>query len=106
MARTNTSQGYYFAGTQEVSHIEIARAAGAVINKHSIGESSEPVEVSVDQIDTMMYHPKMPKLGRYMFASNSRTRPHRAERLWGYAGTAPGLLDVLEEEVLDAVKRT
>jgi hypothetical protein len=102
---TNKWQGYYFAGTQEVSHIEVARAAGAILNKHGLGKSPEPIEVSLDQIDTMVYHPQMPTLGRYLFASNSRTRPHRAEKLWGYVGSAPSWLDVLEEEFLDAVNR-
>ncbi|KAF2683071.1 NAD(P)-binding protein [Lentithecium fluviatile CBS 122367] len=99
-------EGYYFAGTQEVSHIDIARATDAILKKHNFVEGSELAQVSLDQIDTMAaYVPRFPNLGRYLFASNSRTRPHRAEKLWGYKGTAPRLLDVLEEEVLDAVKR-
>ena len=98
-------QGYYFAGTQEVSHIEIARAAAKILHQHGIGKSPEPSEVSIEQIDTMVQHPTMPKLSRYLFASNSRTRPHRAQKLWAYEGAAPKLLDVLEEEVLDSLKR-
>jgi nucleoside-diphosphate-sugar epimerase len=83
-------QGYYFAGTQEVSHIDIARAAGPILTKNGIGKDAKPVEVSIDQIDKMVPHPRFPKLGRYLFASNSRTRPHRAEKLWGYKGEARG----------------
>jgi nucleoside-diphosphate-sugar epimerase len=101
----NSSQGYYFAGTQELSQIQIARATGAILQKHYFVENAQPTQVSLDQIDTMTPHPAFPKLGRYLFASNSRTRPLRAEKLWGYHGSAPALLDVLEEEVLDAAKR-
>jgi hypothetical protein len=48
--------------------------------------------------------PGYERLARYLFASNSRTRPERAEKLFGYKGEAPGLLESLESEVADAVK--
>lgn len=98
------AQGYYFAGTQEVSHIEVAKASGKILKKHGVIKDEEPVQVSTEQLDAMMKLPRFPKLARYMFASNSRTRPHRAEKLFGYKGTAPTLLESLEEDIMQAVK--
>ncbi|KAF2249754.1 NAD(P)-binding protein [Trematosphaeria pertusa] len=97
-------EGYYFAGTQEVSHIEVAKASGKILKKHGVIKDEEPVQVSTEQLDAMMKLPRFPKLARYMFASNSRTRPHRAEKLFGYKGTAPTLLESLEEDIMQAVK--
>lgn len=84
--------------------IELARATGEILKKHGVIKDSEPMQVSMEQLDAMTSLPQFPRLPRYMFASNSRTRPHRAEKLWGYKGTAPRLLEYLEEDVLAAVK--
>ena len=51
----------------------------------------------------MLKLPGFEKLARYLFASNSRTRAERAEGLYGYKGEAPGLLESLEGDVLDAL---
>ncbi|KAF1950633.1 NAD(P)-binding protein [Byssothecium circinans] len=98
-------EGYYFTGTQEYSYMSIALGVGAILKKHNLINSATPVKVPLDQIDTMAKHPRFPKLGRYMFASNARSRPHRVEKLFGYKGTKPGPLEDLEKEVLDAMKR-
>ncbi|KAJ4299428.1 hypothetical protein N0V90_004673 [Kalmusia sp. IMI 367209] len=98
------AQGYYFAGTQEHSHISVVKAIGAILKKRGVIEDDEPVQVSLDQIDQTAKHPRFPMLGRYLYASNSRTRAQRAEKLFGYQGKAPGLLESLEEDVLAALR--
>lgn len=99
-------QGYYFASTQEHSHNTVANAISTILKSHNlIKQDATPLQLSLDQIDALLKFPGFPTIGRYLFASNSRSRADRAQGLWGYEGSAPGLLDVLEEEVLDAVKR-
>lgn len=98
-------QGYYFAGTQEHSHIDVAKAVAAILKKHGVIDNEELLSVSLEQIDNMLKLPGFPKLGRYLYASNSRTRPERAQKLWGYQGSAPGLLEYLEQDVLAAVQQ-
>lgn len=98
------NNGYYFASTQEHSHIEVAKATAEVLHRHGVIQSAEPVQVSLEELDTMANIPGFPKLARYLFASNSRTRADRAEKSFGYKGEAPGLMACLEADVLDAVK--
>jgi nucleoside-diphosphate-sugar epimerase len=96
--------GYYFASTQEHSQRDVAVAVGAVLYKHGVIEDAEPLEVDLEQVDQMAnIWPAFPKLGRYLFASNSRTRAERAKALWGYKGVAAGLMECLEQDVLDAM---
>jgi nucleoside-diphosphate-sugar epimerase len=99
------NNGYYFAATQEHSHIELAKAVGEVLYRHDVIESAAPIQLSLEQLDSTANHPAFPKLARYIFASNGRTRPERAENLFGYKGEAPGLFECLEADVLDAVER-
>jgi hypothetical protein len=88
------------------SHLTIANATAKILASHNIIEDTVPLELSsLESFDAMMNFPGFPKLARYLFVSNSRTRADRAEKLWGYGASAPGLLEVLEEEVLDAVQR-
>jgi hypothetical protein len=96
--------GYYFAATQEHSHLEVARVLGRVLRKEGVIEDPKPAPVSLEEVDEMLRIPGYEKLARYLFASNSRTKPERAEKLFGYKGEAPGLLESLESEVTDAVK--
>jgi nucleoside-diphosphate-sugar epimerase len=95
--------GYYFAGTQEHSQAQLATATANVLYKHGVIENPEPEQIGLDKLDAMANHPRFPKLARYMFASNSRTRAERAEEMFSYKGEAPGLMEVLEQDVLDAV---
>lgn len=98
-------QGYYFAATQELSHIDVAMAAGKILKKIGVVESDEPLQVSLQQLDSMVELPGFPKLARYLYASNSRTRSDRAKRLFGYEGKSPSLWETLEKDILDAVGR-
>lgn len=98
-------EGYYFAGTQEHSQLDIANAVGSVLQRHGAILDAEPVQVSLEELDGMARHPRFGKIARYLFASNSRTRPERAEKLFGYRGEAPGLLEFLQGDVLEALQR-
>ena len=109
-AASNSSEafnenGYYFAGTQEHSQLDVAKATGRILQDHDVVADAEPVEIGLERLDSMVnYYPTFPKLARYLFASNSRTRAERAGKLFGYKGEAPGLLESLEADILDAVK--
>ena len=97
--------GYYFASTQEHSQIDVAKAVGGILHKHGVIKDAEPVQIGLEELDGMAaVYPAFPKLARYLFASNSRTRAERAGEKWGYKGEAPGLLESLEDDVLDAIK--
>jgi nucleoside-diphosphate-sugar epimerase len=96
--------GYYFAGTQEHSQLELARATAEILHKNGVIGNSEVEEVGLDRIDGMVNLFGFETLGRYLFASNSRTKAERGEKLFGYQGEAPGLMEVLEQDVMDAVK--
>tara|TARA_R110002003_G_scaffold117_1_gene10363 strand:- start:23381 stop:24463 length:1083 start_codon:yes stop_codon:yes gene_type:complete len=98
------ANGYYFAATQEHSQVDLARATGAILHRHGVIETAEPVQVGLEQLDSMARVPRFPALGRYLFASNSRTRAERAEGEWGYKGEAEGLMEGLERDVLDALE--
>ncbi|CAO2650088.1 Nn.00g013800.m01.CDS01 [Neocucurbitaria sp. VM-36] len=98
------SEGYYFAGTQEHSHLDVAKATGEILQRHGVIADAKPVQVNLDQLDTMVNIPGFERLARYLFASNSRTRAERAGKLFSYRGEAPGLLESLEADILDAVK--
>lgn len=96
--------GYFFAATQESEHIEIARKVGEVLARRGVIKAAEPVEISLEELDSMATLPNFPRLARYLFASNSRTRADRAGELWGYRGEALGLMDSIEEDVEHALK--
>ena len=96
--------GYHFAGTQEHSHIELARKIGEVLVKRGVVGSPEPVRMDLEEVDGMVYWERFPALARYLYASNSRTRAERARELWGYEGRERGLLECVEGDVLAALE--
>lgn len=95
--------GYHFAATQEHSHMDVAKAVGEILAARGVIESPEPVEIALSELDGMMNLPQFPKLARYLYASNSRTRAERAKTLWGYEAEANDLLKCLEQDVLIAL---
>ncbi|KAL5440334.1 hypothetical protein PMIN06_009689 [Paraphaeosphaeria minitans] len=97
--------GYYFASTQEHAHVDVARAIGEVLVTKGVIADAEPVEVGLDVVDRMAQHPSFSQFGRYMYAANARTRAVRAEKAFGYAGRAEGLLASQEVEVVAALGR-
>lgn len=98
--------GYFFAATQEHEHIDVVRKAGEVLARRGILRAPEPVQISVEELNEMAKLPNYPRLATYLYASNSRTRADRAGELWGYKGEAPGLLEYIEEDIADALKRS
>lgn len=97
-------QGYYFASSQEASQRDIAKAAGTVLKSHGIIETAEPKSVSLDQARGMMSEWGYSDIGTYMFAANSRTRAHRAQKVLGYEPKAPTLWEAMEADLLAAAK--
>ncbi|KAF3038108.1 hypothetical protein E8E12_004378 [Didymella heteroderae] len=95
--------GYHFASTQEHSHSDVARVVGKLLADRGALQDPVPVEVDLQRLDEMANIPHFPKLARYLYASNSRTRAERAEGLWGYSGEAPGLMKVLADDVREAL---
>ena len=97
------SNGYYFAGTQEHTQLDVARATGQVLYEHGVIPAAEPVSIDLTQLDSMANIPGFPRLARYLFASNSRSRPERAEKLFGYAPKATGLMETLESDIVQVL---
>ncbi|KAA8567039.1 hypothetical protein EYC84_010123 [Monilinia fructicola] len=96
-------EGYYFASTQEASHKDIAVATGKILAKHGVLKSADTVSIStenLDEVDAMLSDWGIPKLGRYLFSSNSRTRADRAKKVLGYEGQEKVIWECLEEELV------
>ena len=98
------NNGYHFTATQEHSQLDVAKVVGEIMHKQGAIADPTPSPISLEQLDALLNFSRFKKLARYMFASNSRTKAERAERLYGYKGEAPGLLESLESDVLDALK--
>ncbi|KAF2835764.1 NAD(P)-binding protein [Patellaria atrata CBS 101060] len=98
------TQGYYFASSQEASQKEIATTTGKVLEKLGVITNAEPLSLPTAEIDTMIkVYPQYPLLGRYLFASNSRTTADRATKWLGYKPSAPSLWDTVEEDITTAL---
>lgn len=97
------AEGYYFAGTQEHSQMDVAVGVGRVLKKMGRIAEEEPVEVGLEAMDGMAKHPQFPSLGRYLYASNSRTRAERAREVFGWEGKEKGLMECLEDDVEEAL---
>ncbi|RAL63721.1 hypothetical protein DID88_003368 [Monilinia fructigena] len=96
-------EGYYFASTQEASQKDIAVATGKILAKNGILKSADTVSISTEnlkEVDAMLSDWGIPKLGRYLFASNSRTRADRAKKVLRYKGEEKEILEYLEEELV------
>ncbi|KAM0712334.1 hypothetical protein Q7P37_011429 [Cladosporium fusiforme] len=98
------SNGYFFAGTQEHSHLDVARVTGRILFEKGVVSDPEPRRIGLEELDAMVQIPGYGSLARYLFAGNSRTRAERAEGLFGYRGEARGLLDCLEADVGDVLE--
>lgn len=65
--------------------------------------SEDPIRLPAERVDTLVPAPANLPLGRYMFASNSRSRPDRAAKLFGYDGKEKSVFEAMEEEVIGLV---
>lgn len=97
-------EGYYFASTHETSQLSVARTIGSILQNHGVITNGEPVEVTLEKLDSLITYPGYDKIARYLFASNSRTRAERAEALFGYVGKEASVLECLGEDVLAAIE--
>jgi hypothetical protein len=97
--------GYFFAGTQEHSHLDIATVTGRILHQQGVVADPELQRISLEELDASVEIPGFEHLnvGRYLFASNPRTRTERAEKLFGYKGKSQGLLESLGSETLAAI---
>lgn len=67
-------------------------------------EAAEPKQLPAADVDHMISIAGYDApLGRYMFASNSRTVPDRAKRLFQYQAKHPNVFESMEADVLAAV---
>ena len=97
--------GYFFAGTQEHPHLDIARVTSRILHQQGVVADPEPKQISLEELDASAKIPGFEhmKVGRYLFASNSWTWAERAEKLFGYKGQSPSLLESLESEIMAAI---
>ena len=105
---TRVIQGYYFAATQEASQLDIAEATGKILRAHGVIENEEPKSLQLEQVNEMMEsraHPGF-RMGHYMFASNSRTKPDRAAKLFGYSDSEPTLWEAMQADLLVAMGKS
>lgn len=98
------SKGYYHAATQEASQLELAQAVARVLHARGLVRTAEPERVELERVDGMMRALGYPGVARYMFASNARSGADRARAVLGWEGRAPGLWEVVEGDVGDAVE--
>ncbi|KAK4892309.1 hypothetical protein LTR27_009143 [Elasticomyces elasticus] len=98
--------GYYFASSQEVSQKDIAIEAGKLLHAHGLLNTAEPKKLTLKEISGLMEgHIYYPMIGTYLWASNSRTRSHRAEKLFGYKPSAPTIWETLEADLLASAEK-
>ncbi|KAF4463019.1 hypothetical protein FALBO_10163, partial [Fusarium albosuccineum] len=93
--------GYYFTPNEEISQIEIAYATGKILKAKGLLVSSEPKQITLDELDKQL--PEFPPgSGRIMFAANSRAKADRCEKMLDIKAKAPSFLESLEDDLLAA----
>ncbi|KAI8716794.1 hypothetical protein NCS52_00973800 [Fusarium sp. LHS14.1] len=97
-------QGYYFTAVEEVSQYDIAAAFGKILKAQGQLPSEVPRQVSLEELDSMLTYIPLEGTARLLFGSNSRSKPDRAQRLWGYKPQRWSFLESLEEDLSSAVK--
>ncbi|KAJ6790347.1 hypothetical protein PWT90_10334 [Aphanocladium album] len=97
-------EGYYFATGQELSQLDLAKAAGEILHKHGLIPTKEPKSLTVNDVREMRGGSSWEPMGVYTWACNTRVRPDRATSLLGFAPSAPTVLEILEQDLLDAVE--
>lgn len=70
------------------------------MKSHNRIDTAEPKQLPLETVSDMLSDWKVPDIGAYMFAANSRTRAHRAPKLLGYEPKAPSLWDSMEADLL------
>ena len=83
-----------------MSQIDISKAVGKILKAQGKIEDAEPKQLPTETVASMLGSRGVKDLGLYMFAANSRTRAHRAEKLFGYKAKHPSFWDTVEADVL------
>ncbi|KAF2743802.1 NAD(P)-binding protein [Sporormia fimetaria CBS 119925] len=93
-------EGIYFASTQEYFQFQIAGAFGSILQAHGLIDNPQPVPVDLFTLDQLVPHfHHIPGAARYIFAMNSRTRPDRAMKRFGYRPQAPTLMETVGDKI-------
>lgn len=61
--------------------------------------SEDVIRLPVDRVDALVPAAANLRLGRYMFASNSRSRPDRAAKLFRFESKEESVFEAIAEEV-------
>lgn len=59
-----------------------------------------PIALDLSIVDGLVSRSSFKHVGTYLFAANARSRADRAGAQLGYAPSAPGLMETLEEDLL------
>ncbi|KAJ7775103.1 nucleoside-diphosphate-sugar epimerase [Mycena metata] len=90
--------GLYFTSGSELVWKDIAAATGKSMASLGLIDSAELTEATVEEFRSMFGGSG---LALHMFGGNSRSRADRARSFLGWKPTAPGLVEVIEADILD-----
>lgn len=93
-------EGYYFCSSQEATQCDMAAAAGKILKQHSVLQSAEPKQCSLEEVDGMLSNYGLKGIALYMYAANSRTKADRAAKVLGYQPSAPSIWKTMEADLL------
>lgn len=93
-------RGYYFCSSQEASQYDLAVAAGPILKRLGVVKTEEPKRCTLEEVGAMLSQYRLPGIGLYMYAANSRTRADRAERVLGYRPIAPSVWECMEADLV------
>lgn len=94
-------RGYYFASSQELSHLQLVQAVAKVLVKKRLITHSTPRQLTVEQLKEMRSGKfgDTPEIALFMLASSSRTAPDRSRKVLSYESSMPTLLETLDDEI-------
>ena len=70
-----------------------------MLYSRGLTKDAEPKSMSVDEVNGLIQHPMSPYVGRYLFASNSRSVPDRAKKCFGYQPRVESLEKIVEADL-------
>ncbi|EIN13348.1 nucleoside-diphosphate-sugar epimerase [Punctularia strigosozonata HHB-11173 SS5] len=92
-------EGYYFTTTHETSHLELAVEVGKILHAKGLISSPDPIQISLDEVDSLLPDWGIPRLGRYVIAGNSRTQPDRATKFLNFKPTGRTVWEDFEADM-------
>jgi len=96
-------EGYFFCTSQEATQKDTAVATAKILHAKGVLPTAETKQVSEDVIAGSLAERYQSDMGFYLFASNSRSKPDRAAKEFGYKPKAPSLWETLEADLTDAL---